>query len=205
MGSEMCIRDRYTSIVNTYDGTENIAEQENVVSVWEVFDLTESQRIQMVYTADELLEMGLFADQPIHELRLPSSGFSYGLTTLRYMFTESDEILHPIQKGWTEVYKYNTDFSSEVIFGLNQPIIWDGEVNIMFDLSVENSSSISCDFTSAPNKVIAMQPQGRYVNFDGGDYMELLPSALEDLDDQITLELWLRGDETIPYLSLIHI
>ena len=38
----------YTSVVNTYDGTENIAEQEDVVSVWEVFDFTESQRIQMV-------------------------------------------------------------------------------------------------------------------------------------------------------------
>ena len=193
----------YTSVVNTYDGTENIAEQEDVVSVWEVFDFTESQRIQMVYTADELLEMGLVADQPIHELRLPSIGFSYGLTTLKYKFTESDEIAHPIQKGWTEVYKYNTDFSSDVIFGLNQPIIWDGEANIMFDLSVENSSSISCDCTSAPNKVIAMQPQGRYVNFDGGDYMELLPSALDDLNDQVTLELWLRGDETIPYNTTV--
>ena len=197
------VTSEYTSVVNTYDGTENIAEQENVVSVWEVFDLTESQRIQMVYTADELLEMGLVADQPIHELRLPSAGFSYGLTTLKYKFTESDEILHPIQKGWIEVYKYNTDFSSEVIFGLNQPIIWDGEANIMFDLSIENSNSISCDFTSAPNKVIAMQPQGRYVNFDGGDYMELLPSALEDLNDLITLELWLRGDEIIPYNTTV--
>ena len=157
----------------------------------------------MIYTADELISMGLLANQPIHELRLSSTGFSYGITTLRYQFTENETISQPVLKGWNEVYKFNTDYSLDVQFGLNQPIIWNGESNLLLDLSVENSSSISCDFTSAPDKVIAMTPQGRYVNFDGGDYMELLSSALQDLNDQITLELWLRGDESIPYNTTV--
>ncbi|MBM71590.1 MAG: hypothetical protein CL847_02245 [Crocinitomicaceae bacterium] len=189
--------------INEFDGSENIAEQEVTESVWEVFDFTTSQRIQMIYTADELVAMGLVTNQPIHEIRLPSTGFSYGVTTLRYQFTENETISQPVLKGWNEVYKYNTDYSFDVQFGLNQPIIWNGESNLLLDLSVENSSSISCDFTSAPDKVIAMTPQGRYVNFDGGDYMELLSSALQDLNDQITLELWLRGDESIPYNTTV--
>ena len=53
------------------------------------------------------------------------------------------------------MYNYNTDFSSEVQFGLSDPITWDGESNILFDLCVENSNSISCNVTSAPGKVIA--------------------------------------------------
>ena len=153
----------------------------------------------MIYTADELIEMGLVAEQPINEIRLSSMGFSYGLTTLQYQFTEDSIITEPVLKGWNKVYKYNTDYSSDVHFGLNNPIIWNGESNLLLDISIENSSSISCDFKSAPDKVIAMTPQGKYVNFDGGDYMELFASSLADLNDQVTLELWLRGDESIPY------
>ena len=117
------------------------------------------------------------------------------MSTLRYQFTEDSTITSPVLKGWTDLYDYDTDYSSDVSFGFNQPVTWDGESNILFDLSIENSGSISCHTSSSPDRIIAIEPQGKYVNFDGGDHMELLASSLQDVSDQVTLELWLRGDD----------
>ncbi len=193
----------YYKAVFAFDGSELVSVEDGAYNDWELYEGYPNRRVQMLYTADELTAMGVVAWMPIQEIRLESMGFSYGMTTLRYQLTDESEISEPILRGWTDLYNYNTDFSSEVQFGLSDPITWDGESNILFDLCVENSNSISCNVTSAPGKVIAMDAVGKYVNFDGGDYMELLASALQNLDDQVTLELWLKGDESIPYNTTV--
>ena len=195
--------DEFSKVVNMFDGSENTASIEGSEETIELFEGSTSIRLQMIYTAEELIEMGLVAGQPIRELRLQSLGFSYGMSTLRYQFTEDSTITSPVLKGWTDLYEYDTDYSSDVSFGFNQPVTWDGESNILLDLSIENSGSISCHTSSSPDRIIAIEPQGKYVNFDGGDHMELLASSLQDVSDQVTLELWLRGDESIPYNTAV--
>ena len=187
----------YTRYFNTYDGNETIASLINAVPSSDLFDSSTGRRVQFIYTADELLEMGLIAGDPIQELRFECTGSADEMSSLKYQFTEDSTITSPVIKGWNRIYKFKTDFSQTLNIGLQEPIIWDGESNLMFDLSVENSGSFSCNSTNAPEKVIAVDAQGQFVNFDGGDFIELLASSFQGINDQVTLEIWLRGDADV--------
>jgi len=198
---------QYTNYVHAFDGNEPIAFDPgaNEMQGWDLFSgVDQNARVQFLYTAEELLEMGLIPDTPINELRLPSEGFSSeSFTTLRYKFTTDTVITKPILKGWIDVFEYETDYSSDLGFGLSDPIVWDGESNLLFDMCIQQALSIGCNSTSEPGKVILIEPEGGYLDLDGNDFMELLPSSLESISDKVTLEFWLKGDESIPYNTTV--
>ena len=198
---------QYTKFNHAFDGSETVAIDPDATEMqgWNVFNgVNQDARVQFLYTADELLEMGVVPNSPIHELRLPSEGFSSEtFTTLRYKFTNDTTINQPILRGWNDVFEYDTDYSADVTFGLSTPIVWDGESNLMFDMCVEEALSIGCNATLEPGKVIIIEPQGKYLDLDGNDIMELLPSALESVSEKVTLEFWLKGDESIPYNTTV--
>jgi hypothetical protein len=197
----------YTKHIHSFDGSETVALDSEATEIqgWSVFSgVNQDARVQFLYTADELLAMGVIPNTPIQELRLPSEGFSsQTFTTLRYKFTGDTVVTKPILRGWNNVFEYDTDYSTDLNMGLSSPIVWDGESSILFDMCVENALLIGCNATSAPEKVIIIEPQGRYLDLDGNDIMELLPSALETVSDKVTLEFWLKGDESIPYNTTV--
>ncbi len=193
----------YSRVIQEFDGSENVAIVDGATSVNELFEGSFNRRVQMIYTADELLEMGVIAGEPIEEIRLGSMGFSHGMASLRYQFTEDSVVTDPVLKGWIDLYQFITDFSMDVAMGLENSINWDGESNILFDLAIENSGSIFCNATTAPEKVIAIDPQGRFANLDGGDNIEVLASALQDLNSEVTVEVWIKGDVSLPFNTTV--
>ena len=101
----------YTKHIHSFDGSETVALDSEATEIqgWSVFSgVNQDARVQFLYTADELLAMGLIPNTPIQELRLPSEGFSsQTLTTLRYKFTVDTVVTKPTLRGWNHVFEYD--------------------------------------------------------------------------------------------------
>ena len=153
------------------------------------------QRLQMVWSEEELSSMGVVVGVPIKKISLTVGTISSDVLTLRYKFTNVVNLENVDENGWVTVFQYPVNTAGLLELGLDANIVWDGTSNLMFDLSFENLIVDQCEVVSAPGKAILFESNGGYVLLDGGDKMELDASSLQPLSDQITLECWLKGDQ----------
>ena len=55
-------------------------------------------------------------------------GFSYGMASLRYQFTEGFCGTDPVLKEWIDLYQFTTNFSMDMAMGLENSINWMSQI-----------------------------------------------------------------------------
>lgn len=157
----------------------------------------ESGRFQFIWTASDLEEMQLVAGDSYTSLSLLSNNFSANLLTLRYQQVSDTTIENVISNNWVDLYEYSVSETDTITLGLDQAIVWDGESSLAFDLSFEGASSSLCSAFDRPNQAIKFSPDNQFVEFDGGDNIEVLVDELVGISSEVSIEFWSNGDADV--------
>ncbi|PCJ82369.1 MAG: hypothetical protein COA49_02435 [Bacteroidetes bacterium] len=192
----------YDTILTEYDryfhdiiGTVSLSTSSGAFMSTDLISDAVGQRLQMVWSEEELSSMGVEMGVPIKTISLEVGAISADLLTLRYKWTNSMNLENVDNNGWTTVFQFPVNTTGLLELGLSENIVWDGVSDLKFDLSFENLIVDQCEVVSSPGNSISFVSNGGYVLFDGGDKMELDVNSLQSLSDEITLECWLKGDQ----------
>ncbi len=182
----------------------NIGEADDI----DAFTLGSTQktgRSQFLWTAAELLDAGLVAGD-ITDLQLNRNDIAHDLKklTIRVKATPLNELTaNTFQtEGLLEVYRWDTEFVPETgwhTFNFLTPFNWDGTSNIVVDFSYTNETN-----SSSPNPIAATDvgfnagvnslADLEYLDFNGGDHVNIPVDAISQLDEEVTLSFWQYGD-----------
>ncbi len=164
------------------------------------FTNSASQRTQYLITAAELYNMGMVPGN-IGRIQFPMSSFNalYQNATLSVGLTNLNTLTGFINEGLTPVYQLNTNASSVNDFVFNQPFNWDGS-NIILDFyypsALFSGNNEVQGGSTAPGTAIASL-NDRFIRFDWNDKVEVPAAAFNNIENEITIAFWLRGDAAI--------
>ncbi|MEM9819837.1 MAG: LamG-like jellyroll fold domain-containing protein [Bacteroidota bacterium] len=161
---------------------------------------------QYLFTATELSNAGLVAGE-LTGLELDLNGMGQELSFLRIKLKHSNKtVLNPSDPdldGFTQVYFLNTLFNTAGAQRLNfyEHFNWDGSSNILVELSytnqaVGNTSILSGHSAGFAAALVANQEE-HHLKFSANGGMGLPSSALESIQQEMTISLWAYGDETV--------
>ena len=145
----------------------------------------EGKRIEMVWSAEELIEMGVETDVSIRRISLPVGMIEADLLTLECRWSDSE---------WMTVYEFPASASGMLIMDLSEALVFDGISDLSVSMSFEGLVGDVCDAVASPGNVVLYNATGGYIGFDGGDKMEVAVDSLSEISSEVTLECWLNGD-----------
>jgi hypothetical protein len=186
-------------IVHEFTGEVNIATLEDGVITTSVLGGSGNRRIKMFWSAEELLGMGLVGMEDIWAITLNIDNFMADNLTMKIKEADgsdislSDDVLFENQE-WVEVFNYPIDAYENLQIDFYTPFLWDGESGLLIDMALTGFIGNECEVSISPGSVRSFDGYGKYVEFDGGDKIELDANAFQDLSDAVTLECWLKGD-----------
>ena len=161
----------------------------------------EEGKTQMLWTATELQAAGLNAGT-IDKLRFDvlETGETMKNLTVRIKHTDSTQLKNFEGGDFTEVYSYNTSFSTSGMQTLNfhTPFTWDGISNIIVQFTFDNKATgvkdtkVKATNTGSDLAVYHDQKDG-YLNIEQGNYVNI-PLNGYDFSDQITISFLAKGD-----------
>jgi len=147
---------------------------------------TNARRLTFSITAEELSAMGVVAGLPIQRIGWNVELFQTDLLTLRVRQGEGE---------WQQVYSFPVEVTDYLELDLNgNGVIWDSESDIHFDLLLDGVDGVSSDAVSSSSSVEAFDANGGYVRFDGLDKISINPDLFSDLNNEVTIECFLKGD-----------
>lgn len=159
-----------------------------------------SLRNQFLWTADELLNMGMEAG-PITSVNFPVDMWpGGGHAMLRTQLTELDSLTSLVNGEWTTDDDWVFEGGGNLVsFPLEVPLQWDGVSNLLMDWSIESNSSPilvmpQVSTTTAPGRTWQAHAAGRFIRFDGNDRFEVEVMGLDAIGDEVTVEFWQRGN-----------
>jgi hypothetical protein len=160
-------------------------------------------RTQCLWKKDELLNAGLNAGQ-ITGLRFKFESVGSGLKQMyiRIKSTSIDSLPAGIfQEGqFTDVYKRDHQFLNPgwQVIPLTFPFEWDGNSNIIIDISFEDHEngipSILYADSSLFSSVVLSDSPDFFLKFQDMDYVTVPSSAFTTIDSSITVAFWQYGD-----------
>jgi hypothetical protein len=166
-----------------------------------------SGKVQMLYTAEELTNIGL-AEGEIDGMVLDNGSVNnLSFLKIKLKHTAQTELSadFPELHDFSEVYFKNTTFPSgdwEPTF-FHTPFEWDGTSNILVEMSFFHTegngvvSALANDY-NVPATLSNFGPQYA-LEFNGGGNIILPDGAFESISDEVTLSLWVNGDvEALP-------
>lgn len=167
-----------------------------------------SARIQAIYTVAELQAAGLVAG-PIRQLvwqdEQPAAEF---FLTVRMSHTDQQLADRVLKETWTTVLArpWTTIGQADSLL-LTTPFVWDGASNIAVDIAfeqAEGSSYFALQGGDAGLERASLRtgPDGS-IHFGGDAYLALPTQNLGQLQDQITICFWAKGDADQPQNSSI--
>lgn len=170
-------------------------------------------KTQLLYTKEELLDAG-FSAGVITGLRLTTDiiGSDIDFLKIKLKHTSKTELdnTNPDTDGFTEVYFLNTSLqtSEKHSFNFYQNFTWDGDSNLLVELSYTNSytgdnNTISGHSTSFTSTLHSNTADG-FLSVSQGDYIEVPAEAFAPIDSFITVSFWQYGDADLqPFDSYI--
>ena len=176
--------------------------------------LDEGVRHQWLWTSEELDSMAWGVDEEAWRLELPRSGnlsaSSIARATLRARWTSANMLDGMVSSGWFQLVDAPLevgDFEGTLTFDFGQPLIREEGMNLLLDLVVEGvdadgESSLHVEVSPvADTLALKCNPNAsdasNFVHLDGGDRLEIDPSALFSLDTTVTIECWVRGNAAV--------
>jgi hypothetical protein len=170
-----------------------------------------NNRIQFVYTADELSNAGITAGSidriGMDISELGESELDFLRIAMKHHSGGALDTESPDSEGFTEVYLLNTSWSGtgEQTFDFYQPFEWDGVSDLLVEItSIQSESGVATNPVTASEVseglVIQSAQQERYIDLDSDGYVEIPAEVFEDVDEQITISFWCYGDpDVLPF------
>ena len=155
-------------------------------------------RIQWLWTADELNDMG-WDSTSIAGLDWPAMA---NLNATRdaaqwtFYWVEADS-LDGFYEGTPVASCLVSDDQDPGRFVFDSGLVWDGESHLVAELKV--SASVPLDWAvevptqSKPMQTWQAGTAGQYVHFDGNDRLEVDTDWLNEIETSVTVEFWQRG------------
>ena len=176
----------YSRTVLSEVGEFTTSISSGVVSTDLLISSSEEKKIEAVWPAAELIEMGLEIGGGIRRISLPVGIIEADLLTLDCKWSDTE---------WVRVYEFPISASGMLNMDLDEELVFDGVSDLIVSMSFEGLVGDECDAVESPGNVTLYNSNGGYVEFDGGDKMEMDVSSLIEISSEVTLECWLKGDE----------
>ena len=158
----------------------------DTVSSDQLISSSAGKRIEMVWSVEELIEMGVEVGDTIRRISLPVGMIEADLLTLECRWS-GDE--------WITVFEFPVTASGMLNMDLSETLVFDSVSNLMVSMSFEGLIGDVCQAVSSPGNVVLYNSTGGYVGFDGGDKIEVAVDSLNEISSTVTIECWLKGDE----------
>lgn len=156
-------------------------------------------RSQFVYEADELLNAGLSAGT-IGQMALYVTDEVGEGGLLRVRLAAANSNLNDWYGGeFTEVVAqaFAPNEDNWLTAPFHTPWEWDGESDIIVELLFNSAEGIApTSLASSPGtgRVLDSDEDDRYIEFNGPSYVEVPAEAFAELEDEVTVALWVFGD-----------
>ena len=208
---ELYTEPQYQTVLYAYEAGDSMGLDE--LASWEVGlnDLTDDRpleftkgrgRAQFIYSADELTSAG-FAAGELDRIALQFSEVngSADVLYLRVKWTDETGVGNSFDnEDLVQVYAMNTNAADLGWRNLDftAPQSWDGTSNLLIDLAYlsENAvGNVSVDGNEGSTLVSAEKES--FLRMDWYDEVKVPSATFDEVEDQITIEFWIRGDEDI--------
>lgn len=157
-------------------------------------------RSQFVYGADELLNAGLQAGA-IGQMAFyvaSEAGQDAGLLRIR-LATAQTELDDWFSGDFTEVFAGEFTPIEDTWFEtqFHTPWEWDGTSDVVVEFlynSPQGGVPTALATSTGPGRILASNEDDRYIEFNGPSYIDVPAEAFADLQDEVTLAMWVYGD-----------
>lgn len=176
--------------------------------------LEDRTRTQWLWHADELDSMGWAVGHDAWRLRLDRAevgeAVAVGRWTVRARWTNATSLDGMVTAGWTTLVDGPVSVSADdgawaLDFGV--PLVREEGLNLLLDVALEGVESATASALGIQSHAVpdslgrrclpATEGAAQFVQLNGGDRLEIDPSALLSLDTTVTLECWIRGDAVV--------
>lgn len=160
-------------------------------------------RYQFIYTADELIAMGLTAGEIGRiELEIGIDFSEADIVRLALGSTSQTSIDQWFEGELFEVYANSFSPVGEgwMSFQFNESYMWDGSSSIVLQIATRNEIpqlTTTVNTTDVPGMGIGLAREDRYMLFDNADEVKVPGDAFADLQDEVTIAFWVYGDQAI--------
>ncbi|MCH2199320.1 MAG: T9SS type A sorting domain-containing protein [Flavobacteriales bacterium] len=164
---------------------------------------THRSRFQFLYTAQELLDMGLTAGEIGYiELEIDDAWDLADLLRLKVGATAEEDLTSWYDGDMTEVRvgEFMPGGEGWYPFQFTEAIMWDGMSSLVFELSAHVEEALSPTQFKGVNSTInsvSAASNDRYIAFNNVDEVKVPGEAFAGVQDEITIAFWVNGDEDI--------
>lgn len=162
----------------------------------------DQMRYQFIYTADELNQAGLSAG-PIHGMELPFTIGDFMSMTFMVKMQHTDElemsVENPVLDGWDEVFfdALTVNQSGMADLNFHTAFEWDGSSNLVIELSYDDKMTPTPETIkgeASTRQSMATTDMDYVFTFNGGQYIEVAPTDVDNISEEITVMGWFYGD-----------
>lgn len=164
-------------------------------------------KVQYLYRGEELIDAGMVAgDITGMQLDLSQIGGSLDFLKIRLRRSFDDELAADdlYTTFFTDVYFLDTPIEATGLhqFNFYQPYEWDGEDNILVELSYQNNDNMpeliltghEVDYTCTVHSDVPEY----YTRFSGSNELDIPTDAFDQISEEISIAFWAYGDAVLP-------
>ncbi len=167
-------------------------------------DVSKHVRSQFLWTADELIALGMQAgDIDGLELDFIDTLSNQNVIKIRLKNTTTDELVTFENGDFTEVYYWdmNVPTAGDTRFQFAEPFAWDGTSNVLVEILSEptagNGGSNLQGGESGFSSALVSAGNDGYLEVGQNDEVKIPPAVFETLDTEVTISFWSYGDPDI--------
>lgn len=196
----------YIVYTDTLTTLENFVGQAQTLSEQTFYASVPDARSQYIWKAAELSAAGVVAGEISGiGFNLWAPGSELKNLRIRMKHSTLDSLMPTVYEtsGFQTVYLQNTTFASSGNNRLNfiTPFIWNGNSNIVIDISFDNSSNGAYTqvrgMNTGWNSGLFTANADNYLDFEGPDYVQVPAQAFNELDSAVTIMFWQYGDPIV--------
>lgn len=189
----------YSEVINEVTAAVGNGEEELILAAEQTVG-----RAQFLYTAEEINAAGLTAGD-ITGLKLDMSTIGATVPFMRISLKATNKTELSSEnvdlEGFTEVYFLNTSFAATGLHDFNfyQNFDWDGTSNVIVEFTFTGSAGdngIKAEATPSISGLFNGTADGS-IAFTGSGVIEVPNAALQDVQNEITVAFWSKGNEDI--------
>ncbi|MCB0762375.1 MAG: T9SS type A sorting domain-containing protein [Flavobacteriales bacterium] len=208
----------YSNVQQYYIGTGNVLALENAVestigdgletSNYPFKTSVNEVRSQYLWRVDELTAAGMTAgDIGAIRLTIDTPGAATEWLKIKMQHHTADTLSGIINSGWVTYYAWNPSpySAGEQEYQFVVPFAWNGVEHIVVEISNDNvlvgDDNIVLSDNTQFNSAAHAEGVDRYARFSWYDEVKVPAGAFAQIDDQVTISFWLRGDENAQPLN----
>ncbi len=194
---------------DTFEAEASLGELYELDYNTELLNSTEAHgRTQVLFTSEEIEAATGGGTFDLNQLAFfYNSESEFDVLEVRYKLAEDLEAGNVFDESdLTDVYALSNvlDFEGWVPIGLGDDVTWEQGQDLLVDFSYLSApTSDETNLSGSQGSSLVFSGDDRFIRFNNVDEVKVPTSVFEDLEDEITISFWLRGDEVQPVNSTI--